>query len=214
MLFRSQPTAYADLILQTFSSIYAPDKPSNFYSKVISSSVINLSWIPSHKGTHDIAGYEIYRGPNQYIEKATKIADVGPNVVNYDDVQGIERGTTYIYFIRAYDNQVPPNYSEFVASNDAKPLSSPSITPQAVIANTGTLPGYYRFLVVGDGVGTDDYGQQYLFTVPADTDLLVYKQIDQMKTPAFDTWGMLALLFGLFVFMFIQKRKRETYEIQ
>ncbi|HOI24569.1 MAG TPA: fibronectin type III domain-containing protein [Caldisericia bacterium] len=209
-----QPVAYADLILQTFSSIYAPDKPTNFYSKVISSSVINLSWTPSFKGTHDIAGYEIYRGPNEYIEKATKIADVGPNVVNYDDAQGIERGTTYVYFIRAYDNQVPPNYSEFVASNDATPLRSPSLSPQAVVADTGTLPGYYRFLVVGDAWGTDEWGNLYPMTVPADTDLLVYKQIDQMKTPSFDTWGMLALLLGLFVFMFIQKRKRESYDLQ
>lgn len=208
----TQPVAYADLVLQTFSSIYSPDKPTNFFSKVISSSVINLSWIPSYKGTYDIAGYEIYRGPNEYIEKAVKIAQVGPNVVNYDDAQGIERGTTYVYFIRAFDNQTPPNYSEFVASNDAKPMHSPSITPQAIVANTGTLPGYYRFIVVGDGVGTDEYGQQYLFTVPADTDLLVYKQIDQMKTPAFDTWGLLALMLGLFVFMFVQKRKRESLE--
>lgn len=208
----SQPVAYADLVLQTFSSIYAPDKPTNFYSKVISSSVINLSWTPSFKGTHDIAGYEIYRGPNEYIEKATKIADLGPNVVNYDDAQGIERGNTYVYFIRAYDNQVPPHYSEFVASNDATPLRSPSLSPQAVVADTGTLPGYYRFLVVGDAWGTDEWGNLYPMTVPADTDLLVYKQIDQMKTPAFDTWGLMALMLGLFVFMFVQKRKRESFE--
>jgi hypothetical protein len=208
----AQPVAYADLILQTFSSIYSPNKPTNFYSKVISSSVVNLSWTPSNKGTHDIAGYEIYRGPNQYIEKAAKIADVGPNVVNYDDTQGIERGTTYVYFIRAYDNQVPPNYSEFVASNEATPLHTPSMTLQA-IPNTGTLPGYYRFLVVGDAWGTDEWGNLYPLTVPADTDLLVYKQIDQMKTPTFDTWGMLLLLFGLFAFMFVQKRKRANYDI-
>lgn len=208
----SQPVAYADLVLQTFSSIYAPDKPTNFYSKVISSSVINLSWTPSFKGTHDIAGYEIYRGPNEYIEKATKIADLGPNVVNYDDAQGIERGNTYVYFIRAYDNQVPPHYSEFVASNDATPLRSPSLSPQAVVADTGTLPGYYRFMVVGDAWGTDEWGNLYPMTVPADTDLLVYKQIDQMKTPAFDTWGLMALMLGLFVFMFVQKRKRESFE--
>ncbi len=206
----AQPVAYAELVLQTFSAIFAPDRPTNFFSRVISSSVVNLSWTSSRKGTHDIAGYEIYRGPNNLIERAVKIAEVGPNIVNYDDAQGIERGTTYYYFIRSFDNQDPRNYSSFVMSNEANVVQA-FIEPNAV-SSSGTLPGYYRFKVVGNGVGTDDFGQQYLFSVPADTDLLVYKQIDEMKTPGFDFVGIILLLMGLLAYVILQKKK-ERYDI-
>ncbi len=208
----AQPVAYSELVLQTFSAVFAPERPTNFYSKVISSSVINLSWTPSRPGTYEIAGYEIYRGPNLFIDKATKIADVGPNVVNYDDNQGVERGVSYYYFIRAYDNQIPPNYSDFVASNEAKPLKSPDDITLAAVANTGTLPGYYRFIVIGTGTGIDDFGQPYIFSVPANTDLLVYKQLDQMKTPAFDFWGLLLLMVGLLGFVFVKTKKKEQLD--
>ena len=205
-----QPVAHAELVLQTFSATYAPHRPTNFFARVINRSVINLSWESSRRGTHEIAGYEIWRGPNQHIERANRIATVGPNEVTYDDAQGIESGRSYYYFLRAFDNQDPPNYSDFAPSNEARVMRTGNMDqarPQSVVG-TGTLPGYYTFLVSGQGLGYDDFGQQFPITVAANTNLMVYRAVDDMKTPGFDLWGIMLLLAGLMGFVFLQQKKK------
>jgi len=94
--------------------LFPPSAPSNLQATASTSS-ITLSWSPSTQGTYPIAGYAIYRGTSQGNESPTPIATVGSDITTYTDTDVIS-GITYYYYVKAFDNQNPPNYS--LSSNE------------------------------------------------------------------------------------------------
>ncbi len=95
-----------------------PSSPKNLTVALSSnnSSAI-LNWTPSTKGTNPIKGYAIYRGTSSGGESTTPIDTVNASITTYTDIN-VTAGTTYYYYIKAYDNQSPPNYS--TPSNEVK----------------------------------------------------------------------------------------------
>ena len=91
-----------------------PSPPQNL-SASISNSSVTLNWTASTQGTYPIAGYAIYKGTSSGGESSTPIATVPSNTTTYTDTD-IILGITYYYYVKAFDNQNPPNYSE--ASNE------------------------------------------------------------------------------------------------
>ncbi len=90
--------------------ILPPSSPASL-TATPSNSQITLSWQPSTQGTYPIAGYAIYRGITPGGESTTPIATVTANTTTYTDAS-VTSGTTYYYYVVAFDNQSPPNYSE------------------------------------------------------------------------------------------------------
>jgi hypothetical protein len=90
--------------------IYPPSSPSNLQA-VISPNSIILTWSPSVQGTYQIGGYAIYRGTSQGNESPTPIATVSGNTTTYTDTN-VSQQITYYYYVKAFDNQNPPNYSQ------------------------------------------------------------------------------------------------------
>jgi len=90
--------------------IYPPSSPSNLQA-VISPNSITLTWSPSVQGTYQIGGYAIYRGTSQGNESPTPIATVSGNTTTYTDTN-VSQQITYYYYVKAFDNQNPPNYSQ------------------------------------------------------------------------------------------------------
>jgi hypothetical protein len=90
--------------------IYPPSPPTNFKA-VISPNAITLTWSPSVQGTYQIGGYAIYRGVSSGGELPTPIATVSGNTTTYMDTN-VSQQITYYYYVKAFDNQNPPNYSQ------------------------------------------------------------------------------------------------------
>jgi len=105
-----------------------PPTPPQNLKGTFSESSITLTWTTSTKGTYNIAGYAVYRGTSPGGESSTPIATVNVNTTTYED-KNITLGTTYYYYVKAYDTYTPPNYSD--ASNEANvsAVTRPS-TPQ------------------------------------------------------------------------------------
>jgi hypothetical protein len=110
----------APLVVQPVSP---PTAPSNLQATTSTSS-ITLSWTASTQGTYPIAGYAIYRGTSQGNESPTPIATVGSDTTTYTDTDVIS-GITYYYYVKAFDNENPPNYSQ--ASNEISANTKPAL---------------------------------------------------------------------------------------
>ncbi|MEA3313367.1 MAG: stalk domain-containing protein [Caldisericota bacterium] len=93
-----------------FKCICSPSSPPNLQTTVSSSS-ITLTWFASTQSTYPIAGYAIYKGTTSSNELATPIGIVDISTTIYADTNVIS-GTTYYYYVKAFDNQSPANYSE------------------------------------------------------------------------------------------------------
>ena len=100
-----------------------PTPPSDL-TAILNQASVTLSWSPSTQGTYPIAGYAIYRGTSQGNESPSPIATVGSNTTTYTDTDVIS-GITYYYYVKAFDNQNPPNYSQ--ASNEVSANTKPAL---------------------------------------------------------------------------------------
>ncbi len=87
-----------------------PSAPKNLTTTVSNKTII-LNWSPSTQGTYPIAGYAIYRGTILGGESSVPIGTVNASTTTYTDTN-VTSGTTYYYYVKAYDNQSPANYSE------------------------------------------------------------------------------------------------------
>jgi len=100
--------------------------PRNLVASVTSNSSILLTWAPSKAGSRPIAGYAIYRGTSSGGESPTPIATVSANINTYIDTN-VTIGIAYYYYVKVFDNQSPPKYSEL--SNEVSAIISPHIWP-------------------------------------------------------------------------------------
>lgn len=88
--------------------VMLPSKPENLKLEMIDDGV-KLSWNFSNPGTFPIDGYEIKKSVNGV--DFNIIGSVDKNT-NYFIDKSIEINKTFYYLIRAFDNQIPRNYSE------------------------------------------------------------------------------------------------------
>ncbi len=139
-----------------------PAPPENL-SASFSSSSITLSWTASQQGTFSIAGYSIYRGRTPTGESPVPIATVPANTTSYTDTH-ITIGETYYYYIKAFDNQSLPNYSD--SSNEVS-VNTGTYTITATAGFGGTI--------TPSGTVTVNYGDNQIFTIKADPDFFIYR---------------------------------------
>lgn len=200
--------AYANLVIQTYSITNAPNNPKRVVVAQVNEKLASVTWEFSFKGTYPIAGYEIWRATSQYIDTAIKLGTVGSGVNNFDD-NTIARDKSYFYFVRAFDTQVPPNYSAYTSSGEFKTTSTSNMF--ATVSNEGTLPGFNNIDIVGQGVGFGPDDQAVAPVGLGISVLHVYEQVQNMATPAFNWFGALFLLISMlsvFIYMMEKKAKK------
>ena len=117
--------------------IITPGPPKNLKA-IFSDSSITLTWTGSVQGTNPIGGYAIYRGTSAGDESSTPIETLsGFTTTRYED-KNVTLGTTYYYYVKAFDNQSPPNYSD--------PSNEVNITfkrlPVLLVHGFQPLPGF------------------------------------------------------------------------
>jgi photosystem II stability/assembly factor-like uncharacterized protein len=100
------------------SSVPTPSAPQNL---LISASInsINLNWSSSTQGTYPLAGYAVYRGTASGAEDTTPTAKVDASTITYTDTN-VTFDTAYYYYVKAYDDQDPANYSDSSNEVNAK----------------------------------------------------------------------------------------------
>ncbi len=123
-----------------------PFPPQNLTALVdTANKAILLKWDASAQGKYPIKGYAIYRGEEKGKEDFSHpIGAVDANTTQYTD-KTVEVGRTYYYVVKAFDNQIPPNYSEpsNEVSIEIKDTTPPTITINSPednsIVNTDTI---------------------------------------------------------------------------
>jgi hypothetical protein len=200
--------AYANLVVQTYSYTAAPSAPKAVTVVQYSEKLVYISWEFSTKGSYPIAGYEVWRATSQYIDTATRLGIVGSGENTFNDNSFVSN-RTYYYFIRAFDNQNPPNYSTYAYSGEVKTASVSNSF--ATVSNEGTLPGFTNIDIVGQGVGFGPDDQAVAPVGHGISVLHVYEQVKDMATPSFTWLGALFLLISMiavFIFMMEKKAKK------
>ncbi|MGB9763506.1 MAG: hypothetical protein ACPLW7_05940, partial [Minisyncoccia bacterium] len=99
---------WSDIFNFKIQKVVPPSKPENLKCILIDNGV-KLTWNYSNEGTFPIEGYEIYRSENN--KDFNIIGNVDKNS-NYFIDTSIEINKTYYYLVKAFDNQIPRNYSE------------------------------------------------------------------------------------------------------
>jgi hypothetical protein len=209
--------AYANVTLQTTPYTINPYPPANLQVNSANDNLNIISWDASRRGSRPIAGYEVWRSLTRYVDAANRIAIVNSPNTSYEDAD-VEPNTPYYYFVRAFDNDTPPNYSTYATSGRVGEDASVTIVDDeldqvmATADKMGTEPGFYTLEVIGNGVG---FGPGHVPTNPSSVTYLglhVYRQDLNLKTPFMDIWGALALLFGMMLvaWQFVFRKKAEN----
>ena len=100
---------YGDPTVGLSNVVFPPSVPQSLTATANSSS-ITLAWQPSTSGTYPIAGYAIHRGTASGGESTVPIVATDVYATTYTNIN-VTQGTTYYYYVKAFDNQNPPNYS-------------------------------------------------------------------------------------------------------
>ena len=198
--------AYAVLELRTYAITIDPYPPNNVRVTNMTDTKNVISWDGSKQGTNPVAGYEIWRGLSQYTDKAQQLGTVPATTTQFDD-DNFDRTRTYYYFIRSFDNQTPPNYSEWAQSDPFKLAATEeekSKLMASVIPHDGSAPGRFEVYVIGQGVSSD---QQNAVCAVGTSILQIYAQMEDMATPFLNTWGWFIILLSMIsVFYVVSKR--------
>jgi GH25 family lysozyme M1 (1,4-beta-N-acetylmuramidase) len=133
-----------------------PSTPQNFNAIPFASS-IELTWTASTQGTYPIGGYAIYKGASLGGESSTPATTVSANTTTYTDTN-VTPQTTYYYYVKAFDDQTPPNYSE--PSNEI----SIKIGTFIITASAGSGGS-----ISPSGTVTVNYGDSKTFTITSNS---------------------------------------------
>jgi M6 family metalloprotease-like protein len=134
---------------------------------------ITLAWSPSSQASHALAGYAIYRGTSPGGEDSAPVAEVGVSTTTYTDTN-VVLNTDYYYYVKAYDDQAPANYSESSKEARAKiidttppdvsilhPVGGPTLETDSVVISgsaTDSQSGIDRVTVGGNAVSISSDG--------------------------------------------------------
>ena len=152
----------------TTMSLNPPSAPQNLTASADNASKsIALSWSASTPGTYPIAGYAIYRGTSAGGENGTPIATVGATTTSYTDTN-LTPGT-YYYYVKAFDDQDPPNYS--LASNEASATIEMEITP---IGTARTMQGQTVLIKGTATVPSGTFSSKYFYLQDSTGGIEVY----------------------------------------
>lgn len=86
-----------------------PTAPSNLQA-IVNNNQVQLNWYQAKEGSYAINGYKIYRSTN-YSTNFQLISSVTTPTLSYSDYS-VSEGSTYTYFVTAYDTATPSNESE------------------------------------------------------------------------------------------------------
>jgi len=205
--------AYAVLELRTYAVTIDPYPPANVIVTNMTDTKNVISWDGSKQGTNPVAGYEIWRGLSQYTDKALKLGTV-PATTNQFDDDHFDRTKTYYYFVRAFDNQTPPNYSEWAQSDPFSMTAAEKEDKTQIMASSipheGSSPGRFEIYVIGQGAGFNDITHQQTEVCGLGiANLQIYEQIKDMATPFFSNWGWFLILAAMVAVFFVLSRRIE-----
>lgn len=202
---------YATLILRTYAVTIDPYPPNNVTITNMTATKNVITWDGSKQGTNPIAGYEIWRGLSQYTDKAIKLGSVNATTTMFDD-DNFDRTKTYYYFVRAFDDQTPPNYSKFSQSD---PFSMSAIKEDSQLLSTtaipheGSTPGRFEIYVIATGSGFDSQHNQAAVCDVGICNLQIYEQVEDMATPFLSDWGWLLILLAMVSAFFVVSKRAE-----
>jgi len=200
---------YATLILRTYAITIDPYPPNNVIVTNMTDTKNVISWDGSKQGTNPVAGYEIWRGLSQYTDKAQQLGTVPATTTQFDD-DNFDRTRTYYYFVRSFDNQTPPNYSEWAQSDPFKLAATEEEKVQlmaSVIPHDGSAPGRFEIYVIGQGSGFDSQHHQAAVCAVGLCNLQIYDQIDDMATPFLNTWGWFIILLSMILAFYVVSKR-------
>lgn len=210
----SGSSAYAILELKTYAITIDPYPPANVVVTNLTDTKNVISWDGSKKGTNPIAGYEIWRGLSQYTDKALKLGTVPTTTTQFDD-DHFDRTKTYYYFIRSFDDQTPPNYSEWAQSDPFKLSATEEEKAQllasSAIPHDGSAPGRFEIYVIGQGAGFNDVTHQQTEVCSVGiANLQIFEQIQDMATPVLNTWGWFLILIAMVAAFYVVSKRVDT----
>jgi hypothetical protein len=122
----------ANYIVNSAPTVPAP--PTNLTATIVGSTQINLNWTPSPNPTATVAGYYLYRySPN--VGTSTTFLDAtinNPNATSFS-VTGLEAGSAYSFYLKAFSVGSPPLVSAssnvVLAAIPSPPVSTPPPAP-------------------------------------------------------------------------------------
>ncbi len=187
---RSSPAISSDGTIYVGSydnNLYAvgispPTKPSNLSATPTDTEII-LKWSKSRGGTYPIAGYAIYRGTSPGGEESNPIATVSANVTTYTDTN-VQKGVLYYYYVKAFDNQNPPNYSD--PSNEVFAALNLDITAKT----------YGLGKIEPSGKVQVSYGKNKSFLIKANPDAFISKVLVDGKKIKVTNSSMMTYTFS------------------
>ena len=130
----------------------SPSAPENLIATVSISS-ITLNWSASIQSSYPIQGYSIYKGISSGGENAIPIATVDASATTYMD-KNVTLGETYYYYVKAFDNQNPPNYSS--PSNEVSAALEDTASPTLIIISPSNYSKVGTNFVLVKGTATDN----------------------------------------------------------
>jgi len=126
--------------------------PANLLATTSTSSIA-LNWSASIQSAYPIQGYSIYKGISSGGENAIPIAAVDASTTMYTDVD-VAFGETYYYFVKAFDNQNPPNYSS--PSNEVSAALEDTTSPTLIIISPSNYSKVGTNFVLVKGTAIDN----------------------------------------------------------
>jgi len=203
---------YAVLELRTYAITIDPYPPANVIVTNLTDTKNVISWDGSKQGTNPVAGYEIWRGLSQYTDKALKLGTVPATKTQFDD-DNFDRTKTYYYFVRAFDDQTPPNYSEWAQSDPFSMTADQEDKAQIMassIPHDGSAPGRFEIYVIGQGAGFNDITHQQTEVCGVGiASLQIFEQVKDMATPFFSNWGWFLILVAMVAVFFVLSKRIE-----
>ncbi len=132
----------------------SPSAPTNLIATASTFS-ITLNWSVSIQSEYPIQGYSIYKGTSSGGEDAILTATVDASTITYTDTD-VTFGKTYYYYVKAFDNQNPPDYSS--PSNEVSAALEDATLPALVIISPSNYSTVGTNLVIVKGTATDESG--------------------------------------------------------
>lgn len=198
------------IVVHRSEYLYPPATPSPLFASAVSPTEINLSWTDN---ANNEEGFKVER-----MEEGgtfSEIANVNANVTSYNET-GLQKSTTYVYRIRAYNSEGNSEYSQEVSvttlSKDLIKLTFPVTADtyvrggessdmnygadEEIIVKKGTKENFFRNAMIkvdfrGQNIQAEDVGNAVLRLYATKTDdcTIFASEMDDKWTENDVTWA-------------------------